>query len=319
MKNGALHLIALCRCRATRRWRPGVVSDGRDYSTRHHALSRSSRALGDERLFLSPSFSTGDSMHIHIGKAYGIHSVAGEARAPTKWETYDPVAFKNYYRYRPLPVAFRAITIVSEVFMLTLWHWIEKDIQKRADKLRRSMIRLGPFYIKLGQALSTRPDILPNAYCLELAKLQDRIPPFPTPDALRFFEGQFGLPASKVFAEISEKPIAAASLGQVYKARLHTGEAVAVKIQRPGVRDVLALDGHLLRWLGGQLQGFAGARGDLVAVVDEMVRHMFEEVDYLREGDNAERFASLFGLRTHSSNPFHPSPTMEYCRPFDKF
>lgn len=148
--------------------------------------------------------------------------------------------------------------------------------------------------------------------------MKDRIPPFPTPEALKFFESQFGLPASKVFAEISEKPIAAASLGQVYRgtwieitsspsvnrmqvrnrsncvyitsfgflfeadyrvfvllfvgtARLHSGEAVAVKVQRPGVPEVLALDAHLLRILGGQMQRFAGARGDLVAVVDEMV------------------------------------------------
>ncbi|KAG0609226.1 hypothetical protein M758_8G168000 [Ceratodon purpureus] len=302
MKNARLHLIAhWYRCQrareAARRWHP---LDVREYSTRHTTLSRSRKSLGVERLLLSSSCLTGGSTHIDFGKAHGIHSATQGTRAPARWETYDPVAFQNYYRYRPLSVAFRAMTIVSEIAMLTYWHFVQKDIQKRADKLRRSLIRLGPFYIKLGQALSTRPDVLPNAYCLELAKLQDRIPPFPTPEALKFFESQFGLPASEVFAEISKKPIAAASLGQVYRARLHSGEAVAVKVQRPGIPEVLALDAHLLRLLGGLMQGFAGTRGDLVAVVDEMVGHMFEEVDYIKEGNNAERFAELYGLRTPS-------------------
>lgn len=77
------------------------------------------------------------------------------------------------YNFRPLLVFFRATYIMAEVTMLSVWHFLLKDTQKRAEKLRRCLIRLGPFYIKLGQALSTRPDILPNAYCQELAKLQD--------------------------------------------------------------------------------------------------------------------------------------------------
>lgn len=100
--------------------------------------------------------------------------------------------------------------------------------------------------------------------------LKDRIPPFPTSDALKFIEQELGSSARKLFAEISDEPIAAASLGQVYKARLHSGEDVAVKVQRPGVSEQLALDAHLLRLIGGQLQRFAGTRSDLVAVVDEM-------------------------------------------------
>lgn len=70
-----------------------------------------------------------------FGNSHGIHSAAQEARAPARWETYDPVAFGNYYKYRPLPVAFRALTIISEIGMLTFWHWVEKDIQKRAEKV----------------------------------------------------------------------------------------------------------------------------------------------------------------------------------------
>ncbi|CAM6021542.1 unnamed protein product [Sphagnum balticum] len=234
-------------------------------------------------------------LRFSVGNIHGIHSAAW---SPAKWDSYDPVAFRKYYRYQPFLVAHRVILILAEIVMLTLLHWAEKDVHKRAAKLRHSLIRLGPFYIKLAQALSTRPDILPNAYCQELAKLQDRIPPFPTPDALKFIEQELGSSARKLFAEISDEPIAAASLGQVYKARLHSGEDVAVKVQRPGVSEQLALDAHLLRLIGGQLQRFAGTRSDLVAVVDEMVGRMFEEVDYLQEGQNAERFGRLYGLHT---------------------
>nr|XP_016449970.1 PREDICTED: uncharacterized protein sll0005-like isoform X5 [Nicotiana tabacum] len=161
-------------------------------------------------------------------------------------------------------------------------------------KFRETLIRLGPFYIKLGQALSTRPDILPKVYCQELAKLQDQIPPFPTHVARRSIESQLGVGVSQVFADISKEPIAAASLGQVYKAHLHSGELVAVKVQRPHMSHLLTLDAMLFHMIGGQLKRFAKARKDLLVAVNEMVRHMFEEIDYILEAQNAERFASLY-------------------------
>ncbi|KAF8036933.1 hypothetical protein BT93_C2612 [Corymbia citriodora subsp. variegata] len=168
-------------------------------------------------------------------------------------------------------------------------------MKKRAIKFRETLIRLGPFYIKLGQALSTRPDILPKIYCLELAKLQDQIPPFSTSVAIKSIETQLGAPISKIFADISPEPIAAASLGQVYKAHLPSGELVAVKVQRPGMTLSLTLDALLFNMIGGQLKRFAKARKDLLVAVNEMVRHMFDEIDYVLEGKNAERFASLYG------------------------
>ncbi|KAF5201421.1 Abc-1 domain-containing protein, partial [Thalictrum thalictroides] len=163
-----------------------------------------------------------------------------------------------------------------------------------------TLIRLGPFYVKLGQALSTRPDILPSVYCHELAKLQDKIPPYPTDIAMKSIESQLGVPVSQIFADISPEPIAAASLGQVYKAHLHSGELVAVKVQRPGMSLSLTLDALLFNMIGGQLRRFAKARKDLMVAVNEMVRHMFEEIDYILEGHNAERFASLYGFYTGS-------------------
>lgn len=196
--------------------------------------------------------------------------------------------------FGPFLALYRAATISFHVVKLTVWHLLLNDMHKRAGKFRETLIRLGPFYIKLGQALSTRPDILPSAYCQELAKLQDQIPPFPTRIALKTIESQLGSRISELFADISPEPIAAASLGQVYKAHLRSGELVAVKVQRPGMAPLLTLDALLFHMIGGQLKRFAKARKDLLVAVNEIVRHMFDEIDYILEGQNAERFATLY-------------------------
>ncbi|KAH7574005.1 hypothetical protein JRO89_XS03G0238700 [Xanthoceras sorbifolium] len=185
------------------------------------------------------------------------------------------------YRFGPFLALYRAAIISFHVLKLTIWRFFVQDINKRA--------------VKLGQALSTRPDILPTVYCKELEKLQDQIPPFPTDVAIKSIETQLGAEVTKFFADISPEPIAAASLGQVYKAHLHSGELVAVKVQRPGMSLLLTLDALLFHMIGGQLKRFAKARKDLLVAVNEMVRHMFDEIDYILEGKNAERFASLYG------------------------
>ncbi|MBA0835940.1 hypothetical protein Goarm_008189, partial [Gossypium armourianum] len=122
----------------------------------------------------------------------------------------------------------------------------------------------------------------------------DQIPPFPTHVAIKSIENELGIPVSEIFADISPEPIAAASIGQVYKAHLHSGELVAVKVQRPGISLLLTLDALLFHMIGGQLKRFAKARKDLLVAVNEMVRHMFDEIDYILEARNAERFASLY-------------------------
>ncbi|KAL6216009.1 hypothetical protein ACLB2K_015435 [Fragaria x ananassa] len=203
-------------------------------------------------------------------------------------------SFSAAYRFGPFLALYRASIISFHVLKLTIWQFFVQDIRKRAIKFRETLIRLGPFYVKLGQALSTRPDILPHVYCQELVKLQDQIPPFPTHVAIKSIESQLGVRVSEIFADISPQPIAAASLGQVYKAHLHSGELVAVKVQRPGMSLSLTLDALLFHMIGGQLKRFAKARKDLLVAVNEMVRHMFDEIDYILEAKNAERFASLY-------------------------
>ncbi|XP_068643025.1 uncharacterized protein [Aristolochia californica] len=215
--------------------------------------------------------------------------------------SYRSQSVSAVYRFGPFLALYRAAIISFHVAKLAIWQLFVQDLQKRAIKFRETLIQLGPFYIKLGQALSTRPDILSKTYCQELAKLQDQIPPFSNHVAIKSIESQLGAPISQIFADISPEPIAAASLGQVYKAHLFSGELVAVKVQRPGMLLTLTLDALLFHMIGGQLKRFAKARKDLLVAVNEMVRHMFEEIDYILEAQNADRFASLYSFPKYNS------------------
>jgi predicted unusual protein kinase regulating ubiquinone biosynthesis (AarF/ABC1/UbiB family) len=224
---------------------------------------------------------------------------------PNEMETqrYDPLSIASYYRRRPFQVVGRLLTIFWSFFgfLMSLW-WDRQTGQgdrnqtKRAVRLREILTYLGPAYIKVGQALSTRPDLVPPTYLEELTRLQDQLPPFPNEIAFQFIQEELGDRPENIYAELSEKPLAAASLGQVYKGKLKSGETVAVKVQRPGLAQQITLDLYILR----QLASWAGKnikriRSDLVAIADEFGARIFEEMDYTQEGHNAERFAQLYG------------------------
>ena len=176
----------------------------------------------------------------------------------------------------------------------------EQQQARRAVQLREILTRLGPAYIKIGQALSTRPDLLPPIYLEELAKLQDQLPPFDNAVAYRFIQEELGAPPQEIYAELTPSPVAAASLGQVYQGRLKTGEVVAVKVQRPDLAEAIALDVYILRslatWIQRRFQ--IAHNNDLVAIIDEFGARLFEELDYVHEGHNAERFEQLYGNLT---------------------
>ncbi|MFO0140899.1 MAG: ABC1 kinase family protein, partial [Aphanizomenon sp.] len=156
--------------------------------------------------------------------------------------------------------------------------------------------KLGPAYIKIGQALSTRPDLVPPIYLEELTRLQDQLPAFPNEIAYQFIEEELGAPPSEIYAELSSQPIAAASLGQVYQGRLKTGEEVAIKVQRPDLRERITIDLYILRKLAAWVQrNIKRVRSDLVGILDELGDRIFEEMDYIHEGENAERFFELYG------------------------
>ena len=166
---------------------------------------------------------------------------------------------------------------------------------KRAIELRNIMTSLGPAYIKLGQALSIRPDLLSPAAMNEMQKLCDKVPSFDSGIAMKQLEQELGKPWYEIYSDLSPEPIAAASLGQVYKGRLMSGEEVAVKVQRPGVLETVTVDLYIIRQLGLFLRNFPDitARADVVALLDEWAARFFEELDYVREGNNATRFARL--------------------------
>ncbi|KAL0366455.1 UNVERIFIED_CONTAM: putative aarF domain-containing protein kinase, chloroplastic [Sesamum radiatum] len=166
----------------------------------------------------------------------------------------------------------------------------------RAAELREILVQLGPAYIKIAQAISSRPDLIPPSYLDELSVLQDRIAPFSTEVAFDIIEQELGLPIDELFSEISPEPVAAASLGQVYQARLrYSGKVVAVKVQRPGVRAAISLDILILRYLAGVIRRARKFNTDLQAVVDEWASSLFREMDYKREADNGVKFRQLYG------------------------
>ncbi len=170
-------------------------------------------------------------------------------------------------------------------------------LEKQAVWMRESLIDLGPTFIKIGQALGTRADLLPLEYVKELATLQDQVPAFPTSEAFAIVEAELGRPVYEAYAEIDAEPIAAASLGQVYRARLATGEEVAVKVQRPNLESTISFDIAILFRLVKLTNRFfpkANENADWEGMLREFYTTIFEEMDYVKEGRNADRFRYNF-------------------------
>lgn len=170
-------------------------------------------------------------------------------------------------------------------------------LEKQAEWLRRSLIDLGPTFIKIGQTLGTRADLLPLAYVKELATLQDNVPAFPTAEAFARIEAELGKSLAECYAEIDNEPIASASLGQVYRARLFSGEEVAVKVQRPNLDRIISFDVAILYRLIKLVNRFfpkANENADWEGMLGEFHATVFEEMDYVKEGRNADRFRNNF-------------------------
>ncbi|KAF3664007.1 putative histone h2a [Capsicum annuum] len=286
---------------------------------------------------------------------------------------YDPASIAKYWGKRPRAVATRIIQLTSVAggfLSRVAWDVINKKVKEnevaRAIELREIVTSLGPAYIKLGQALSIRPDILSPVAMVELQKLCDKcscykaaralidsffdlenslspfeemrlfllhdynsyywkrvalinvsrmldltcvlvtacigdlvtnsaqVPSFPDDVAMALIEEELGEPWSNIYSELSPSPIAAASLGQVYKGRLkENGDVVAVKVQRPFVLETVTVDLFIIRNLGLVLRKFPQVSIDVVGLVDEWAARFFEELDYVNEGENGTRFAEM--------------------------
>lgn len=175
----------------------------------------------------------------------------------------------------------------------------------RAERLRMALEELGPTFIKMGQILSTRPDLLPVEFIHELAKLQDDVPPFANTQARKIIGTELGAPLDEVFKDFEETPLASASLGQVHRARLSDGEEVVVKVQRPGIRKTIEVDMeimlHLTTLMEKHLEGWDIYRP--TRIVEEFARSLERELDYTLEAAHMERFAMQF---TNDSTVYVP-------------
>ncbi|XP_007011449.2 PREDICTED: uncharacterized aarF domain-containing protein kinase At1g79600, chloroplastic isoform X1 [Theobroma cacao] len=232
-----------------------------------------------------------------------------EARAMARAanaSVYSPELLARKYGSRPVQVLKRTLEILVALGSFALKLLLEqrngtldRNKRKRAAELRTIFTRLGPTFVKLGQGLSTRPDICPPEYLEELARLQDALPTFPDADAFSCIETELGVPLDSIFSSISPSPIAAASLGQVYKAQLkHSGQTVAVKVQRPGIEEAIGLDFYLIRGLGFLINKYVDIiSSDVVALIDEFARRVYQELNYVQEGQNARKFKMLYADR----------------------
>ena len=216
---------------------------------------------------------------------------------------YDPNAISRIYAGHPQRLIRRlwqTLVPISLYMFGVGFDWIsgalniEERARTRAKECAELLAELGPAFIKAGQALSTRPDIVPPLLLEELAQLQDQLPGFDSALAMACIEEDLGAGVDEIFSELDREPISAASLGQVHRGRLLSGERVAVKVQRPGLREQITLDLYIVRNIAAWMNANVGIiRSDLVALIDELGKRVFEEMDYLNEAANAEHFAKL--------------------------
>ena len=173
---------------------------------------------------------------------------------------------------------------------------VKKQKLSTPERLRITLEELGPTFIKLGQLLSTRPDILPEEFLSELTKLQDRVPPFTKDKADQLLQKQLGKPLNKFFKHFEKEPIAAASISQVHKATTLKGEPVVVKIQRPGLKKIISTDIEILRFLAKTLEKINIEKFPQkpIDLVEEFENLMLEELDFKREAQHLVRFRNNF-------------------------
>jgi len=166
----------------------------------------------------------------------------------------------------------------------------------RAERVRMAFEELGPTYIKLGQILSTRPDLVPVDFVKELAKLQDEVPPFPFKEAKSILEFELGQPIENIFEFLEETPLASASIGQVHKARFKDGEEVAIKVQRPGIRRLINVDLEIMLHMATLAERHIEeiSLHQPVKIVEEFAKTLEKELDYTIEATSMERVASQF-------------------------
>jgi len=200
-------------------------------------------------------------------------------------------------------------------FMIYLnpWNWYRRKHLSHGEALRVSLENLGPIFIKFGQALSMRPDILPPEIIFELEKLQDSVPPFSSKIAISIIEQTYGQPVYEVFAQFEEEPIASASIAQVHAAKLQTGEKVVVKVLRPKIREAIDQDLALLNTMANLVDRYwpESKRFKPKEIVQEFEHSLLDELDLRREAANGNQLRRNFN---QSSLLYIPEIHWDYVR-----
>ena len=204
-------------------------------------------------------------------------------------------------QYSPLA---RQIDVFAAAAKFIFCLWWDGLLQNKSAHTRRirahwlvnTLLDLGPTFIKIGQSLSTRADLLPLEYVKELEQLQDRVPEFSSEEAIALVESELGKDIYALYRDFDPFPIAAASLGQVHKARLHTGEDVVVKVQRPGLEKLFDLDVKAVRQVMNLCNNYFPwiRKYDLESIYHEFFKILYQEIDYVQEGKNSDRFGANF-------------------------
>lgn len=218
---------------------------------------------------------------------------------PYPLNKYDPIGARAYFDRRlvlvisrGLEIAFKSLGFGVNLLMDKLTNKIAENEVQRGRELAVLLTKLGPTFIKVGQSLSIRTDLLSPAYQRGLETLQDQVPAFDTITAREILEDEWGRPVNSVIEELSREPIAAASLGQVYKAKLkRSGREVAIKVQRPDINEQIALDMHLLREMGYVVKNTLNLNTDTVGTVDAWGKGFVDELDYIQEAQSAMFFS----------------------------
>lgn len=199
------------------------------------------------------------------------------------------------------------------IVYLNPWNWLRKRPLTHGEALRKSLEELGPIFIKFGQALSTRPDILPPEIALELSKLQDNVPPFPSDEAMAIIKEAYGQEPQDIFSHIDKDPLASASMAQVHAATLKTGEEVIVKILRPNMRQVIEQDISIMYTIASLAERYwpEGKRFRPKEIVKEFEHTLLNELDLMREAANAAQLRRNFN---HSPLLYIPEIYWDYSR-----
>jgi len=199
------------------------------------------------------------------------------------------------------------------ILLLLPWHWFRRVDISHGVRVRRSLEDLGPIFVKFGQALSTRRDLLPDDIADELTKLQDQVPPFPGVEARQIVEKAFGKSVKEIFASFDETPLASASIAQVHAATLHDGSDVVVKVLRPGVHKQVKKDLEVLHLIANLAHRYwaDGRRLRPREVVADYEQTVMDELDLMREAANASQLRRNF---ENSSDLYVPEVYWDYCR-----